>query len=198
MLPILVTVVFLQKTSSQILDDCAKSLRDFGLYSVTSQRTYTSYGRKQQPTQKLFVYKDRAFHGVADDYEFFYTPTKAITIDRKLKQYRKKAGKYPLPDDYLGLVGVAMPRTNYRPVGVPTEVNWHDTSCLKIEIDGTFITRETKLFLYVAKEGNLPLGYTVNPGSFDAEVWYQKISPEPNLKREEVSFSPPVGWKEIK
>ena len=81
--------------------------------------------------------------------------------------------------------------------GNPVSVTWHKRKALKIELDGTSMTKETKLFVFVDPQSHLPVGVSANLGSVTQVRLFEELKLNQTIPDALFRFTPPAGWKKV-
>jgi hypothetical protein len=179
---------------TKLVEDAWSQVSSAKSITVTVLRTSAEFGGE---SRVRYAYRSggyfRADDGVVID---IGTPNGGWTYSPAAKKYQIRPA---LPKDYefaqnnaLGAFQGTCPAKS-----APVAVTWRGRNVLKVEVDGTKLTKDTKMFLFVDSKSHYPVGVSANLGSLTQITVFEDLKLDPKIADSVFTFTPPKGWRKV-
>jgi outer membrane lipoprotein-sorting protein len=191
---VLLAILLHQGTSGKEL--IASAIRRLNLartVSVTQIQTTEEFPKARRT--RLWFQKGGYFRSEADEIVDIGNPRKGWTYDKSKHIFQLR----PAPPasfqaaDAIGISDLA----GFPVIGTTEAKTWHKRNTLRVELDGTRMTKETKLYVFLDAKTKLPVGISANLGSITQVRLLEDLRLDPKLDAKLFQFSPPKGWKQV-
>jgi hypothetical protein len=194
-IPLPLVVPLYIDSSAAILKDASEKLAHARTISFTSVYVVEEFPRERR--SKYWLKKGGYFRSEAGPMVDISDPGIGWTYQSKRRafQIRKTVGR---DFDIASVAGLELFRPSQRPIGLPRPMRWHGHDAVRIEVDGTYMTKETRLYLFVAPKTHTPIGISANLGSVTQVTLFEGLKIDAPTPDSLFSWTPPTDWKRVK